>query len=79
MHRLKNSEVLVNPLKDTLMQDYPEIFESVKQHLAPWRIMWARSFRKMKCLLDGTVFCLCDGKRKGRDRKEQKSKSGSRT
>ena len=33
VHRLKNSEVLVNPLKDTLMQDYPEIFESVKQHL----------------------------------------------
>lgn len=33
VHRLKNGEILVNPLKDTLKQDYPKIFENVRQHL----------------------------------------------
>lgn len=33
VHRLKNGEILVNPLKDTLKSDYPKIFENVKQHL----------------------------------------------
>ena len=33
VHRLKNDEVLVNPLKDTLKKDYPKIFENVRQHL----------------------------------------------
>ena len=35
VHRLKNDEVLVNPLKDTLKKDYPKIFENVRQHLGP--------------------------------------------
>lgn len=34
VHRLKNGEVLVNPLKDTLKHDYPEIFESIRKHLS---------------------------------------------
>lgn len=33
VHRLKNGEILVNPLKDTLKKDYPKIFENVRQHL----------------------------------------------
>lgn len=33
VHRLKNGEVLANPLKDTLKQDYPKIFNDIKQQL----------------------------------------------
>lgn len=33
VHRLKNGEVLANPLKDTLKQDYPQIFNDIKQQL----------------------------------------------
>lgn len=44
VHRLKHGEVLVNPLKDTLRRDYPEIFNSVKQHLGSLEEYAGRKF-----------------------------------
>lgn len=44
VHRLKNGEVLVNPLKDTLKKDYPEIFNSVKQQLGSLEDYVGRKF-----------------------------------
>lgn len=35
VHRLKSGEVLVNPLKESLQKDYPEIFDMIRQHIGP--------------------------------------------
>lgn len=44
VHRLKHGEILVNPLKNTLKRDYPEIFNSVKQYLGSLEEYVGRKF-----------------------------------
>ncbi|MGI6501312.1 MAG: BglG family transcription antiterminator [Anaerostipes sp.] len=34
VHRIRNNEVLANPLKETIKKDYPKIFRGVEEHLS---------------------------------------------
>lgn len=74
VHRLKNGEVLVNPLKDTLKSDYPRIFKNVKEHLSSLEDYVGKKFSEDEMSFMVLYFASVLEKEKAEAEKHQKVK-----
>lgn len=64
--RLQSGEMLKNPLKESLLQEYPEIFADYSENVGSLEEYIGKEFSEDDDVFYGFIFCICTGKRKSR-------------
>jgi transcriptional antiterminator/mannitol/fructose-specific phosphotransferase system IIA component len=72
VYRVKNGETLINPLKDSIKNDYPEILEIVKKHLVSLEEYIGKEFSEDEILFLVLYFAAVLEKEKADNKKNKK-------